>query len=240
MLGIFKRKKNKLDDLDLLSFVSHELKSPLSTIKLSVDILKKTISREEEKIIKTMDQEVNWMIQFISDTLDMKRTDDRVGKSYFKLMWNKWIKDLQKNIEEKVNLHNRKLKIHFSEKEIEVYMDPLYMKQALLNLIMNAAEYSFENSCIELSWTQMEKGDLSVQVMDEGPGVKQEDKDKIFEPFYKGREKTNSTVRGSGLGLTIVKKIVQAHGGEVYTRNRPDNKGALFIFTLPQTHAIFE
>ena len=235
-----KRKKNQIDDLDLLSFVSHELKTPLSTLKLNVDMLKKTNLTEEKRLIEIMDQEVDWMIQFVSDTLDFRRTDNKAILNLGWHKWNKWIQTIQENIEKKITLQGKKLKIHSSDKKIEVYMDPLYIRQVLLNLIINALEYSFENSTIEVSWEQTEKGELKVHVMDQGPGVKSENRDKIFEPFYREREKANSAFKGSGLGLSIVKKIVQAHGGEVYIRNRPDGKGALFIFTLSQTRAIFE
>lgn len=241
MIRLFKkRKKNQIDDLDFLNFVSHELKTPLSTLKLSVDMLKKTALTEEKKLIEIMDQEVDWMIQFVSDTLDTRKADNKAILNSGWHKWNSWINTIRNRIEEKTKLHGRKLEIHIPDKETEVYMDPLYIRQVLLNLILNAIEYSFENSSIEISWKQTEKGELSVQVMDQGPGIKPEHKDKIFEPFHKEREKTNSAIKGSGLGLFIVKKIVQAHGGEVYTRNRPDGKGALFVFTLPQTRAIFE
>ena len=206
MIKFFKRKKSQLDNLDLLSFVSHELKTPLSTLKLSLDILKKTIPKEEKKIIEIMDHEVDWMIQFVSDMLDIKKTNNKAILNLSWHKWNKWIQKTQESIERKINLHGRKLKIHLSDKEIEVYMDPLYIRQVLLNLIINAVEHSFENSSIEISWEQTEKGELNVHVMDQGPGVNLENKNKIFEPFYKEREKANSTIKGSGLGLTIVKK----------------------------------
>ena len=240
MNKIFKRKKNPLDDLDLLSFVSHELKTPLSTLKLNVEMLKKTIPKEEKKLIEIMEEEVDWMIQFISDTLDLRKPNNKAILNLGWHKWNKWIQTIQDSMEKKVNSYGRKLKIHSSSQETEVYMDPLYMRQVLFNLIINAIEYSFEKSTIDISWKLTKKGELSVQVMDQGPGIKQENKDKIFEPFYKERKKADTFIKGSGLGLTIVKKIVQAHKGNIHVLNRPDDNGALFVFTLPQTQAIFE
>ena len=227
-------------DLDLLSFVSHELKTPLSTIKLNVEFLKRQASQEQKKLIEMMDEEVEWIIQFISDTLDLRKTDNQATLNLNWYKWNKWIHTIQDSMEKIVNLSGRKLKIHSSSQEKEVYMDPLYIRQVVTNLIMNAIEYSFKSSIIELSWTQTKKKELSVQIKDQGPGISPENTNKIFEPFYRDREKLDSTIKGSGLGLAIVKKIVQAHGGNVHASNRPDNKGALFIFTLSQTRAIFE
>lgn len=240
MIKIFKSKKNPLDDLNFLSFVSHELKTPLSTLKLNVELLKNTISEEEKKLVKIMEEEVDWMIQFISDTLDSRKTNNKAILNLGWHKWNKWIQTIQDSMEKKVNPYGKKLQFHLSGQETEVYMDPLYMRQVLLNLIMNAVEYSFEKSTIEISWEQTEKGELSVHVMDQGPGIKPENKNKIFEPFYREREKVDTVIKGSGLGLTIVKKIVQAHDGNIYALNRSDDKGALFIFTIPQTQAIFE
>ena len=230
--------KKKILDLDLLSFVSHELKIPLSTLKLNVQILQKQKLQKEKNLIDIMEQEVEWMIQFISDTLDLRKADNKATLNLNWYKWNQWIQNIQTSIKTKINLSGRELNIHPSDQEIEVYMDPLYIRQALFNLILNASEHSSKNSKIEISWEQIENNKLNVHVTDQGLGIKSEDKVKIFEPFYKEREKANCVIKGSGLGLAIVKKIIQAHGGDVYVQNRPDGKGAIFTFILTQTRAI--
>ncbi|MDE0118535.1 MAG: HAMP domain-containing sensor histidine kinase [Bdellovibrionales bacterium] len=227
-------------DLDMLSFVSHELKTPLSTMKLNVELLKKQTSPEQQNLIKILDEEVAWMIQFISDTLDLKKVDNKAILNLSWHKWNKWIKSIQDSMEQTVHLHKRNLKIHLLDKEREVYMDPLYIRQVLFNLIINAIKYSFKNSLVEILCTQTKTGELNVEIKDQGPGINLKSVNKIFEPFYQDREKAEIAIKGSGLGLTIVKKIIEAQGGHVNASNRPDNKGAVFKFTLPRTRAIFK
>lgn len=232
MSDILKNEKKYLLDIDLLSFVSHELKTPLSILKLNVEMLKKQIPPEQKKIIEIMNTEVDWMIQFISDTLDMKKIDNTINLNLSWYKWNHWVQKIQNSLENTVNLYKGNLKLHFSDKETEVYMDPFYIKQVLLNLVLNAIEHSPKNSTVEISWEQTKNKKLKIQVTDQGPGITPDSGNKIFEPFYKEREKTNHLIKGSGLGLTIAKKIIQAHGESISAFNRPKNKGATFAFTL--------
>ena len=232
MNNILKANKSHFLDIDLLSFVSHELKTPLSTLKLNMEVLKKKAPAEQKKIIEVMNTEVDWMIQFISDTLDMKKINDTINLNLGWYKWNQWIQKIQNRLENTVNLYKRNLKIYFTDKETEVYMDPLYIRQVLFNLILNAIEHSPKNSTVEISWEQKKNKKLKIKVADQGSGIKSDSRDKIFEAFYKERENVNRLIKGSGLGLTIVKKIVQAHDNNVWAFNHKKNKGAIFAFTL--------
>lgn len=232
MNDILKTNKKHSLNIDPLSFVSHELKTPLSILKLNVEMLKKQIPPEQEKFIDIINTEVDWMIQFISDTLDMKKAQNKTNLNLKWHKWNQWIQKIQNRLENTGNLYKGNLKLHFTDKEIEVYMDPLYIRQVLLNLILNAIEHSPENSTVEISWEQVKGQKLKIQVMDQGPGITPDSSDKIFEPFHKEREKKNHLIKGSGLGLTIVKQVIQAHNNNVWVSNRPKNNGAVFAFTL--------
>ncbi len=232
MSDILKNEKKYLLDIDLLSFVSHELKTPLSILKLNVEMLKKQIPPEKKRFIDIMDTEVEWMIQFISDTLDVQKIQNKIKLNLKWYKWNQWMQKIQNSLENTVNLYKGNLKLHFSDKETEVYMDPFYIKQVLLNLVLNAIEHSPKNTPVEISWEQTKNKKLKIQVIDQGPGITPDSDNKIFEPFYKEREKTNHLIKGSGLGLTIAKKIIQAHGESISAFNRPKNKGATFAFTL--------
>ena len=226
----FKIKKDS-HSLDLLSFVSHELKSPLSTLKLNVELLKKQISPENKNLLDMMDKEVEWMIQFISDTLDLgERKLDLKWCS-----WQAWFKLIEVDMLTKAHLHNKKLKIEGLKEEVQVQMDPFYIRQALWNLLMNALEHAPNGSTIEILCQKNSRSkELTICVQDEGEGLNSETK--IFQPFYR-RKKEDETIKGSGLGLTIVKKIIEAHGGKVFAQNRQESKGAFFKFTLPQVQS---
>ncbi len=252
---------------DQLAFVSHELKTPLSTLQLNVAMLKRqATSREQKRMLHIMEEEIKWMTQFISDTLDLNQTDNKAFFKPQRLKWARWIQDLKNTMEKsrqptdnsrqptdnsrqptgksrqptgKINC----LKITGTDQELEVLIDPLYMKQALLNLIKNAVEHSPENSPVQLSWGQTKNNQLEVRITDQGEGIKTEDLNKIFEPFYRGTTSQNKPpIKGSGLGLSIAKSIIQAHGGNIYaeppkgggkTNHISKGQGAVFVFTLP-------
>lgn len=219
--------------MDLISFVSHELKSPLSTLKLNADMLLKQTSGENKKQVQMMNQEIDWIIQFISNTLDLKGVENNPILHFTWHKWANWLNAIQSEIEKKTHLAHKKLKIYdLTDKNIFVHIDPVYMKQALMNLVINAIEHSSKNSPIELSFTlKKSKKFLQVQVKNQGVGLKPKDLDKIFEPFYSKKQGKIQVNRG--LGLTISKKIIEAHGGSIYAQNCLNKKGTVLIFTVP-------
>ena len=217
---------------DLLSFVSHELKTPLSTLKLNIEELKGKTGGKN-KIIKDMEEELNWMIQFITDTLDLQTTKEKSCFHLAPCQWNQWMRSVQSDIKKKTDLFGRKLKIKGADQETAVSMDPLYIRQVLFNFLMNAIEHSFDNSLIEISWKPDTHKDLLIlQVADQGPGLSDEDKKKVFDFSYKGRKKEGGRL-ASGLGLCLAKQIIKAHGGQIHAENRKNGEGALFSFGLP-------
>ena len=236
-MGKFEKNKPDILDLDLLSFVSHELKSPLTILKLNTELLKRKTNPAHHSLINTMNGEIDWMIRFINDVLDLRAADNKVSLSMRWCKWNTIVQDVEKTLKTFLKSLDMELKIHWLHEDMEVYMDSLYIRQVLLNLIMNAVEHSREKNRIDIIWSKEQSGDLNIEVQDQGSGIEAQDLEKIFEPFYKGREKHSCTVRGSGLGLAFVKKIVQFHGGSVHARNRPEG-GASFFIHLPQSRII--
>ncbi len=218
---------------DLVTFVSHELKTPLSTLKLNIEELKNKISKEDKNLINGMEEELNWMIRFITDTLDLQKTKEKLCFNFGPHKWNEWMRNIQSDIKKKTDLFGRKLKITAPLEETKVYMDPLYIRQVLFNLLMNAVEHSFEKTVIEITWKREKNRTLNVQVADEGPGISMEDKNKLFDFFYKDRKKPDSLIKPTGLGLALAKQIIKAHGGRIQAENRKGKKGALFTFRLP-------
>ena len=245
--------KKKSLQLNRTDFVSHELKTPLSTLKLSVDLLKKQASKEQKKWLNIMEEEINWMIQFISDTLDLSRAHQKATFRPRRHNWNAWFFNLKNSFEKQAKLLNAPMSWSYlktssqtkgpkelssdlsalKEEELEVLIDPLYMRQALLNLIMNAIEYSPTNSRVDVSWQKTTKQHLQIQVTDEGEGIAKTDLNKIFEPFQKSRSTLSKKIKGSGLGLSITKAIITAHGGDIHVQNRPESQGAVWTITLP-------
>jgi two-component system sensor histidine kinase KdpD len=109
-----------------------------------------------------------------------------------------------------------------------VALDPALIEQVLVNLLENATKYTPPGSPIELS-VHSSDDEVTVEVADRGPGVAPENAERVFDKFYRVREGEGG---GVGLGLTICRGIVSAHGGRIWVEQRPGG-GALFRFTLP-------
>jgi two-component system sensor histidine kinase BaeS len=107
-------------------------------------------------------------------------------------------------------------------------IDPLRIREVLVNLISNAVRHTPEGGTVVVA-ARVETERMVVSVTDSGPGISPEDLPKIFDRFYKG-----TTSRGSGLGLTIARSLIQGHGGEIRAENIPSN-GAKITFAIPNT-----
>ena len=244
--------KNNILDLDLLSFISHQLKIPLTTLKINMDLLKQQAFPAQKDSLRMMDEELNHMIHLVSDVLDIRKTKD--GKGILHCQWHRWdkvIQSVQSKLNKSLKQINVQLQLPSTREEVESYVDFICIEQVLINLIRNAVEHSPQNSSISVDWTLTNQDELRVTVSDEGHGIAVEDLDKIFTPFYKSRignlskkpplaveSLTSQFLKtGSGLGLAIARQVVLSHGGDISAVNRPEG-GACFLFTLPKARRI--
>ena len=110
-------------------------------------------------------------------------------------------------------------------------LDPVLFEQVLFNLLDNAAKYAPPGTAITLR-ARREGGTVRVQVLDEGPGVPEEDRERIFDKFYRVRVADKKRA-GTGLGLAIARGFMEAMGGTITAANRGDKGGAMFTLTMP-------
>ena len=126
------------------------------------------------------------------------------------------------------------------DKQIEAdlppaFGDPTALKHALLNLISNAAKYGAEGGWIGVSakTSADAKGAmLEIRVADHGPGIPSDELGHIFDPFYRGKRAVEDQIHGTGLGLSLVKRIIEAHGGTITVQSEP-GKGTEFVARIP-------
>jgi len=105
------------------------------------------------------------------------------------------------------------------------------IKEVLLNILENAITYTRPGGIVTLR-VCVSGSDVQVDVSDTGPGIEPEEQEKVFEKFYRAKNQQGRKAKGSGLGLTIAKKIVEAHGGRIWVQSEP-GRGSTFSFTLP-------
>lgn len=225
----------QLDKLktDFIADMSHELRSPITAIKGGLDYLKRTIKRDDHKsYLALIDNNLLRLTHLVSDMLDLTRIE--AGK----VTWNFEENDMAVLIREVIEI----LSFKAGEKHITldyqgnapiwVEMDLERIEQVLVNLIENAVKFSGSSSRIELDAVTDGRW-VEVSVTDSGIGIDAQDLETIFQKFHTLPSKGgDGQIKGTGLGLTICRKIVEAHGGRIRASRR-EGQGSKFTFTLP-------
>lgn len=225
---------------DFVAEMVHELRTPLSALKLSTNLLTRPSLAENQRVdvVKTMSGEIERLIRLTTDFLDLARLESgrtRLEMSEF---------EVRKLIEESIQIvdqqaQDRQVTIYTHGDPIVAFGDRGKLKQVLLNLLTNAIKYNKpsggEIHC-SLSYVDETQEFCAVQVRDTGLGISKEDQSRMFEKFFRVSD-TADKVKGTGLGLVIAKRIVEAHGGEMWL-NSDLGVGTSFFFTLPSTEAV--
>jgi len=209
---------------DLLSSVSHDLRTPLSAIEGSADALLRQhgLNDQVRSLATNIQEESGRMSQLIGNLLDMTRV---AGKVDLDIDWHS-LEDIAANaISRTEGQLASPITLTVDPKSKLVRVDGVLMEQAFVNILENAARHAGRNALIELRIEQ-DCDSVRIAFVDNGPGLPQGIEDKIFERFQGGPSK------GVGLGLAICRAIVEAHGGMISASNSEDG-GARFVVTLP-------
>jgi two-component system sensor histidine kinase KdpD len=215
----------------LLSSVSHDLRTPLTVIAGSASSLVEGESYldgdTKRELAQTIYEEAYRLERLVNNLLEMSRL--QAGDTKLLKEWEP--------LEEVLGAALAQLEAHLKDHPVLidlppnlplVRMDQMLMERVLVNLLENAAKYTPEGTTIHIGGRA--EGDLlKVEVADRGPGLPLGEEERVFEKFY---QVARGRSRGAGLGLTICRSIVEAHGGQIWAANRPAG-GAVFTFTLP-------
>lgn len=219
-----------------VSDVSHELKTPLATIKLICDSIVTTDNPNPEMIqdfLGDMSDEVDRLTRIVERLLTLTKMDSNQSNLSatpvdFVVMLNAIIRKLTPNAETK-NI------VLYSDYQVEALAPMLldYDKiwEAIYNIVDNAIKYTPEGGYVKLG-LELTGKTVSVKITDNGPGIPDENKDKIFERFYRLDDSRARETGGTGLGLAIAKEAVVLHGGELYVENAPEG-GSIFVINIP-------
>ncbi len=220
---------------DFVSNVSHELRTPLALIRLYAETLElgrlsnPAKQHEYHEIIR---KESERLTALINNILDFSRIE--AGKKEYNFRETD-VADLVRSTLESYRYEIEQNGFHFEEK-IESDLPPLQVDReaiarSLLNLVNNAVKYSSNDKYLSVHLYR-QNGSVNLEVVDHGIGIPANEQPKIFEKFYRVGDPLVHNTKGSGLGLSLVRHIVQAHGGEVAVESAP-GKGSRFIITLP-------
>jgi len=236
IMVIFRQKKLSSIKNDFINNMTHELKTPISTISLASQMLQDgTITNTPqtiEHISSVINQESKRLSYQVEKVLQMAVFNE--GKLKFKFKEfdvNKMVDTVASNFELRVKSKNGKL---ITEKLAETPMingDEVHITNVIFNLLDNAVKYSNGSPEIKIS-TENRKGDLVISVEDKGIGISKEYHSQIFDRFYRVPTGNIHNVKGFGLGLSYVKKIVDSHNAKIKVESVV-NKGTKFTILFP-------
>jgi two-component system, OmpR family, phosphate regulon sensor histidine kinase PhoR len=221
---------------DFVNNFTHEFKTPLAVIKIASEVLQQPdIAQKPERlknyagIIGEQTTHLQSQVQRLLEIAYTDRTALALEKTSFDItaLVNEAINNLQPLIEQ----NNAMVSTYFEKAENNLHADRYYILLTLINLIENAVKYSSKPE-IKIS-VYAEAQDCCVTIADNGIGIKEEFHKKIFNQFYRITKGELHTVKGFGLGLSFVKKVMDAHGGKIEVRSEP-GKGSTFIIKIPK------
>jgi len=218
---------------EFISVASHELKTPLTSLKVYVQVLQKQLENYQNgkslAYLDRMDKQIDKLNKLIHDLLDISKI--QVGKLAFHYETFP-IDTLLQEVVESLGSATKKHSIIISRTvDILVAADRDRIGQVLINLISNAIKYSPDSDKIIVA-AEKGKSEIIVSVEDFGIGIDKEHQNRIFERFYRGGEQTEKTFPGLGIGLYISFEIIKRHGGILWVESTK-GKGTIFRFSLP-------
>lgn len=213
----------------LTSNVAHELRTPLATLKSHIELMMEGIWTPTESRLLSCYEEVDRLSRLIADLEQLERYDQAVIKLNKQKVDSKLlVKQVTELMEAKFETQGLSFKAEVES--FEFYIDPDKLKQVLINLLHNALKYTLEG---EVKLNVWKTGTVAhIKIRDTGIGIPSEDQPYIFERFYRVDPSRNRETGGTGIGLSIVKAIVQAHDGVIELESH-SGKGTTFIINLP-------
>ncbi len=221
---------------NFLSVVSHELRTPLTAVQLYLETMRdRDLEREQRKVfVNNMLVDVQRLSQQVSSIFDATRLEH--GRMPLRKEKLELAGFVEKFVEQKLQTQPSTTDGHqliVEAKECEVFADPNALDAVLNNLVRNAERYSPSGTEIGLRVTPTGKWAV-LQVTDQGIGLEKKEQTRIFKLFYRAAAGSKASSKGSGLGLYIVKGLVQLHGGRVTAQSEGSGKGTTFSVRLPR------
>lgn len=236
------QKLQQLDDMksEFLAHVSHELRTPMASLQegtnLLLDEIPGPLTQDQRTTLRIMSDSSRRLMHLISTILDLSKME--AGMMEYRIIPTdlKRVADISVNkIRLLADAKHVQLLVETDSDRIWVKADAARIEQVLDNLLSNALKFSPEGAIVKLHMTRdTRSGSLVVSVIDAGPGIATADLPHIFERFYQGRTKGKHSTAGSGLGMALAKKVVEAHGGRIWIESEV-GKGTTVRFTLRLT-----
>jgi signal transduction histidine kinase len=229
------RRLGRRTEIETVSVLAHEMRTPLSAVTAIIEILSEqvdTLPPETEELLQHLQQGVRWIHGLIEniDTWGQIR-EDRLVLRKEPISVAEWVTRAVDITRPLIQRRRQRLHLTFPDPSPVICGDALHLGQALVNLITNASRYGGPGSAIDVS-VAVEGQRVLIRVCDEGPGLTVDEQDRIFGRYTRGVFGVESVPEGQGLGLHIVRCIVELHDGTVGV-DSVTGEGATFWIALP-------
>ncbi|MGA9349470.1 MAG: ATP-binding protein [Anaerolineae bacterium] len=219
----------------LLGMVSHDLKAPLVAIESYCQVIlggfAGEINEEQREMLERSSHRIGELLNLINDLLDVSRIEaGQIAQEFKATSLSEVVEGSLEDIQAMAKEKGTSLQVEVPAKLPVIHAAPHRLRQVLNNLLSNAIKFTPPEGLITIS-VEDKKDQLQIEVMDTGVGIPPEDLPYVFDDFFRGRDVERT---GAGLGLSIAKKIVEAHGGRIWVESpcTTDGKGSRFTFTL--------
>ncbi|MCR5001235.1 MAG: HAMP domain-containing histidine kinase [Lachnospiraceae bacterium] len=233
---IAEKEESEKETREVISNISHDLRTPITSIKGYVEGIMDGVADTPEKMeryIKTIYNKANDMDHLINELTLYSRLDtNSIPYNYHMLNVCEYFNDAA--LDTGLELESKGIRLEYSNtvsEDVVIVADPEQLRRVINNIISNSIKYmETEEGVISISITDMEDS-IKVEISDNGKGIALKDLPNVFDRFYRSDVSRNSSKMGSGIGLSIVRKIIEDHGGYVWATS-VEGKGATINFTL--------
>lgn len=240
----FKREAERMRT-DFISIVSHQLRTPLSAMKWFLEILLDgdvgKLKKEQMDVVSEIHESNNNMINFVNQMLNVSRIESRrLAINIEKIRLCDTIGELLKEILPFFKEKKQKLSYNcIADKNLEINTDKNLLRNVLSSILLNASRYTPEKGNIDLEVSKYDKDFVQFRIKDDGIGIPEDEQVKIFRKFARASNAIRYEANGTGLGLYIVKSIINMVCGKIWFESE-ENKGTTFYFTLPIENMVCE
>ena len=222
---------------ELLATIGHELRTPLTAVRTSVGLLLdpglEPSDKQRQQLLATIGRSTDRMQRLLAELLDLARL--RSGRVEMELAMfdaRDVARDLAAELAPMASAREQRLVVEAPDRPVMLRGDRRRLEQAVLNLLSNAQKFSRPGADVILRIAHDDDGRVRWSVIDQGPGIGPDERDRLFERFFVGISDRRGTAGGSGIGLPTALAIAQAHGGTVEVESEL-GKGSAFHLVVP-------
>lgn len=229
-------RKNEQQDA-FLNAMTHELKTPIASIKLYLETLR---AREVEKVKRDefydiMLSDSERLLTTVEQVLHASKIKEKAHQlNLSKIDIVSFLKECANLIRSRYNLKKDVIIVSETTKDVFVSGDRSELQTVFSNLLDNAVKYSKDNIDISVRIRTRQKPLVEIRIKDKGLGISSNELKTIFRRFYRAQNSKTQSTKGTGLGLYIVRSVVEKHGGKVFAKSKGEGKGSVFIVQLPR------